>query len=126
MSLQLDIVTPERSAFSGEVPEVTLPAWEGELGVLPGHDQLLALLVPGIAKVGGGDRYVVGAGFAEIGPDRITLLADSCQDASTVDKTAAKADLAAAEAELVGAVAGTEKHRGIWLRVKLAQAQLSA
>ena len=121
-----ELVTPERSAYSGPVNEVVLPAWEGEIGVLPGHDQLLALLVPGITKLSDGTRFIVGAGFAEIGPDRITLLTDSCEDAAEVDKARAQSDLAEAEAELTSCVFGTEKHRSVWVRVKHARARLEA
>ena len=63
------IVTPERRVFDGPATEVVLPAWEGELGVYPDHDALLALLRSGTCRVHtaeGVQRWVVGRGFAEI------------------------------------------------------------
>ena len=99
--LQLDIVTPEAGVFSGPVTQVILPAWEGEEGVLPGHDAKHALLRGGVCTVlsaAGQTRYVIGRGFAEIGGDRVTLLTDSCEAADGIDKAAAgqqKTELAA-------------------------------
>ena len=80
-SLQLDIVTPQASVYSGPASEVVLPAWEGQLGVYPHHDALLALLRAGrcaVTTAAGVQTYVIGRGFAGIGPDRteITLVAD--------------------------------------------------
>jgi F-type H+-transporting ATPase subunit epsilon len=82
-TLTLDIVTPERAVFAGEVTEVVLPAWDGELGVLPGHDRLLALIKPGKAKLvtkDGMSIFEFQQGFAEIGPDQVTVFTDSCTE----------------------------------------------
>lgn len=82
-TLTLDIVTPERAVFAGEVTEVVLPAWDGELGVLPGHDRLLALIKPGKAKLvtkDGTSIFEFQQGFAEIGPDQVTVFTDSCTE----------------------------------------------
>lgn len=84
-TLTLDIVTPERAVFTGEVTEVVLPAWEGELGVLPGHDRLLALIKPGKAKLvtaDGVSMFDFDRGFAEIGPDQVTVFTDSCTESA--------------------------------------------
>jgi F0F1-type ATP synthase epsilon subunit len=67
-------------------------------------------LRPGIVTVhtgGASPRYVVGAGFAEAGPDRVTLLVDAAEDASTVNKDAAQKALDAAEAALAAAEPGS-------------------
>jgi F-type H+-transporting ATPase subunit epsilon len=82
-TLTLDIVTPERAVFAGEVTEVVLPVWDGELGVLPGHDRLLALIKPGKAKLvtkDGTSIFEFQQGFAEIGPDQVTVFTDSCTE----------------------------------------------
>ena len=68
-TLQLDIVTPSASVFSGPVSEVVLPAWEGQMGVFPQHDALLALLRAGVCKVSGADgthTFVVGRAWAQV------------------------------------------------------------
>ena len=128
-SLHVDIVTPQLAAWSGEAQQVLLPAHEGQLGVLPDHDQLLALVVPGIATVytaSGSQRYVFDSGFAEIGPDRVTVLTESCIPVEQVDKAKAKADLAAAEADLANANLATEAARVALRRLAHAKARLEA
>ena len=102
-SIQLDIVTPQRLVFSGEVSEVRVPGWEGEFGVLPEHELFLSLVRGGVVRLvtpQGEQRFVVGRGFAEAGPERVTVLTDSCLEADQVDKAAAQQDLAAAEKAL--------------------------
>lgn len=82
-TFRLDIITPERQVFSGDAHSVTLPAWDGELGVLPGHDRLLALIKPGRAKVideSGTRFYTFEQGFSEIGPKSVTVFTDACID----------------------------------------------
>ena len=91
--LQLDIVTPAASVYSGPATEVILPAWDGELGVYPQHDTLLALLRAGTCTVTtptGQLRYVVGRGFADIGSGSVTLLTDSCEPVDKIDPVEAK------------------------------------
>lgn len=129
MALQVDIVTPQRSAWSGSAAQVVLPALEGQLGVLPEHDRLLALLVPGVATVitsGGTERYVLGFGFAEIGPDRVTVLTDACDLVSQVDREAARRELTAAEAEMSLHNFTTERYRIASDRARAARARLEA
>jgi F-type H+-transporting ATPase subunit epsilon len=128
-SLQVDIVTPLRAAWSGQAQQILLPAWEGQLGVLPDHDQLLALVKPGIATVftaEGSTRYVFDSGFAEIGPTRVTVLTESCIPADQVDKDQAKADLTEAEAELGSLNIGSEAARLVLRRIAHAKARLEA
>src|SRR5687768_1513660 len=105
-TLQVEIVTPERSAYSGQASEVILPAWDGEMGVYPDHDAVLALLRAGACTVtdpSGVHRFVVGRGFVEVGPSRVNILTDSCVRANEVDKAKAQKDLAEAEQELATA-----------------------
>lgn len=99
--LTLTVVTPERALLQGVAcDEVTLPAWRGELGVLPGHTPLIALL--GIGVVGyrdGGRRQMlaVRSGFVEIAADAVRILAD--QAAAPEDIDAAKASAEKTDAE---------------------------
>lgn len=128
-ALQVDLVTPEASVYSGPASEVLLPAWEGELGIFPEHDALLTLLRAGTCVVTtpqGAQRFVVGRGFAEVGPERVTILTDSCVAASAVDKAKAQAELTAAEAALAEAEVETEKHRQAQIAVEHARARLDA
>jgi len=126
-TLHVRIVTPERAVFDGRASEVVLPAWNGELGVYPDHDAVLTLLRAGTCRVTGSDAvssFVVGRGFAEIGPDRVTLLTDSAEEVGKVDKDQARKDLAFAEGEMVAHDGNTEKHRQAEILYELARARL--
>ena len=101
--LQVEIVTPEKRVFSGEASEVLLPAWEGQMGIYPQHDSLLTLLRCGrcvVATKSGVKEYVVGRGFAEIGPTVVTLLTEACDVRDEIDRDAAQRDLDEAEKAL--------------------------
>lgn len=128
-SLSVHIVTPERKVFSGSASEVVLPAWEGETGVLPDHDPLLALLRAGtctVASTEGAKVWVVGRGFAEIGPDAVTILTSTAVAPKDIDRAKAQKELDAAERSLMGAEVGTAAHAMAQIAVEQAQALLSA
>jgi F-type H+-transporting ATPase subunit epsilon len=102
MKIQLDIVTPKGRALSVAADEVTAPSSLGEFGVMPGHVPLLASLRSGIVtyKVGADSkRCAVGSGFAEVGPERMTLLVDDCVEQEGLDPVAVKKLYQEAEAE---------------------------
>jgi F-type H+-transporting ATPase subunit epsilon len=78
-SFHLDLVSPEKLLFSGEVDQVDVPGSEGDFGVLAGHAPLIATLRPGILTIfreGGALKVVVNGGFAEVSPAGLTVLAD--------------------------------------------------
>jgi F-type H+-transporting ATPase subunit epsilon len=78
-TFHLDLVSPEKLLFSGEVEQVDVPGSEGDFGVLAGHAPLIATLRPGILTIfreGGSIRVVVNGGFAEVSPAGLTVLAD--------------------------------------------------
>jgi F-type H+-transporting ATPase subunit epsilon len=127
--IHVDIVTPQRLVFSGEARELRAPGWDGEFGVLPGHDAYLALLRAGICTVvtqHGEQRYIIGRGFAETTPNYVTVLTDSCREASSADKAQAQKDLAAAETELTTISSYAEGYSVVKARAELAQAELDA
>ena len=102
----LNIVTPERSLVSEQVDEVSLPGQEGYLGALPGHTPLLTSLKIGEIKyrVGTAVKFLsVSWGFAEILPDRITVLADVAETAEEIDVARAKEAKERAERRLKNA-----------------------
>ena len=101
--INLEIVTPARAAFAGAVSEVVLPGHLGELGVLPGHLPLVTLLRGGalVAKTAQGERsFAIGNGFAEVLPDRVTVLVRHCEGADECDAEHAREALAAIEKKL--------------------------
>src|SRR5437588_10646907 len=78
-TFHFDLVSPEKLLCSGEVEQVDVPGSEGEFGVLAGHAPLVTTLRPGILVIYGERdalRVVVDAGFAEVGPAGLTVLAN--------------------------------------------------
>lgn len=100
MPFDLIVVTPEREAFRGTVDTVVLPGSEGDFGVLEQHERFLAPLRVGEAEIrnGGESRFAAfNDGFAEVGPDHVVVLVDTCELASDIDT--ARAERARARAE---------------------------
>ena len=92
-SLALEIVTPDRAIVSQQVDEVQLPGSEGYFGVLPGHTPLLASLQVGELwyRTGQQKHYLaIAFGFAEVLPDRVTVLAQIAERAEDIDVTRAE------------------------------------
>ena len=88
MPLHLEIVTPERRAFTGDVDEVIVPGSEGEMGILPHHAPLLTTLKYGIIKVrfqGQETFFTVAGGIAEVQPNIVTILADAAENVEEID-----------------------------------------
>jgi F-type H+-transporting ATPase subunit epsilon len=91
--LILEIVTPEKMAFSGNVEEVTIPGTEGEFGVLRGHASLLSSIETGdLSFVRDGKRthYAVSTGYAEVTSGRVTVLVETAERSDMIDKERAK------------------------------------
>jgi len=91
--LMLELVTPDRAIARETVDEVQIPGSEGYLGVLPGHTPLLTTLQVGELWFRQGDEkyYVLVAfGFAEILPDRVTILAQIAERAEDIDVSRAR------------------------------------
>jgi F-type H+-transporting ATPase subunit epsilon len=101
--LQLEIVTPEAKTFSEEVDMVVLPGVEGELGILPLHVPLMTRLLPGEIRITQGQKQVelvVGNGFVEVMPDKVSILTDMALSDSEVDEQAAEEAIKRAQSAL--------------------------
>lgn len=89
-TLRLDIVTPDAVAYSRDVQMVTLPAIEGQIGVLPGHVPLLTHIVPGELIVRDGDGHeafmAVGEGLVEVTATRVAIVTDMAVAAEHIDE----------------------------------------
>ncbi|HXI45179.1 MAG TPA: F0F1 ATP synthase subunit epsilon [Candidatus Acidoferrales bacterium] len=88
MPLQLEIVTPERLAYSDAVDAVVVPGSEGELGILPHHAPLLAMLGVGelrIRKGGLEESFAIIGGFVQVRPDKVVVMAEMADMASDID-----------------------------------------
>ena len=79
-NMLFELISPERILFSGEARAVMLPATEGDMTVMPGHEPTMAMLHPGIVAItdvhGHGHRAFVRGGFAQITGDSVTLLVE--------------------------------------------------
>lgn len=128
MPLQCEIVTQERTVFSAEVDTVNLPTPEGRMGVLPNHMVLLTTLGFGevVVRRGGEEEYfAIGGGFAEIRPDRVTLLADSAEQAEEIDlERAQRARERAEQAMREGVPEDSERYAQIEASLRRAQARI--
>jgi F-type H+-transporting ATPase subunit epsilon len=91
--IQLDVVTPDRLVVTKQVEMVVAPGAEGEFGVLAGHIPFLSTLRSGELRytVEGQVNYLaVTGGFAEVGPEKVTVLADSAEESREIDIDRAK------------------------------------
>lgn len=91
----LEIVTPSKMAFSGQVTSAVLPGVEGELGILAGHAALLAILNPGITRYvanGKTQQLVTGAGFVEVCDNKAVVVVDLAESAAEISVAANSSD----------------------------------
>jgi len=88
MPIQLEIVTPEKLAYQGEVDSVQLPGTEGELGVLPHHAPLVSTLGAGELRLRKGTEdefFAIVGGFLQVLPDKVVVMAETADMASEID-----------------------------------------
>lgn len=87
--IHLEVVTPERKVFEAEVDRVEVPGMDGELGILPGHTELVSQLKPaGLLTYHIGDekgQMAISSGFLEVNPDRVIVLADRAARPEDID-----------------------------------------
>jgi F-type H+-transporting ATPase subunit epsilon len=91
--LQLEIVTPERQAYSDEVDAVYCPGTEGEFGVLPHHAPMLSTLGVGELRIhkGGDEEYfAIAGGFVQVRPDKVVVMAELADLSSEIDLESAQ------------------------------------
>ena len=99
-TFQLEIVTPEKLVVRDSAEEVQIPGRNGYVGVLPGHAPLITELGSGeISYRSSGQlhRFSMAWGFAEVLPDRVTILAETVEPAEEIDVPRAQQSLAKAE-----------------------------
>jgi len=112
-TFQLELVSPEKLLLSRAVDMVIIPAVEGEMGVLPGHAPMIVALAGGIISVRDQgretERLFVRGGFADIGSELVTILADDATPVSELSKAEAERQVGIAETDYLAATAATEK-----------------
>ena len=102
-SLRLRVVSADRSLVDEQVDEVEIPGADGYFGVLPGHTPLLATMQVGKLSYRQGTEthdLLVAFGFAEVQPDRVTILAQTAEVAHEIDLARAEAAKKRAEERL--------------------------
>jgi F-type H+-transporting ATPase subunit epsilon len=99
-----ELVSPEKLLLSEDVEMVVVPGGEGNFGVLPGHALFISTVRPGVIDVYEGnkvsERIFVSGGFAEVTPERCTVLADEAMPISSLDRGQIEESLKTAEAEV--------------------------
>ena len=90
-TFHLDLVSPARLVYAGEVTQVDVPGVDGDFGVLAGHAPTVATLKPGVLTIyapGGTQRFAVFGGFAEVSPAGMTVLAEVATPLGETDRFA--------------------------------------
>jgi len=105
-TFHLDIVSPEGSIFSGDAEALHLRGGGGELGIFPGHLQLLTSVAPGAARIihDGGKQEVlfISGGVLEVQPEQVNIMADVVERPQDVNEAAAQQAKKEAEKALSG------------------------
>ncbi len=94
MTIRCEIVSQDRTVFTGDVDIVVLPGAGGEMGILPKHAPVLTTLKYGIVKIRTGSKeelFTVAGGVAEVQPDIVTILADRAENILEIDVSRAEA-----------------------------------
>jgi F-type H+-transporting ATPase subunit epsilon len=129
-SFQLEIVTPEKMVVRDSAESIQIPGLNGYLGILPGHAPLITELGAGEITYltnGQSHRFAVAWGFAEVLPDRVTVLAETVERAGEIDVARAQRALSSAEESLKSAetaddfARATSKMRAAQARIEVAQ-----
>ncbi len=130
-TIEFELVSPERLLKSEPVEMVVVPGTEGDVGVLPGHSLLIAAVRPGVIDIHEGgqvrESIFVAGGFAEVSPERCTVLAEEAVPVADIDRGQAEKRLEDAKQALAeageaedGDTAAAEKE------LKTAEAMLAA
>lgn len=107
-TFNLQVVTPEREIFSGEVEQVTLPGADASFGVLRNHAPLIAALQAGVVSITNEAhqeiRVVIGGGFFQVAQNKAIVLADSAELPGEIDANRARESEARAVSRLSGKI----------------------
>jgi len=130
-SFQLELVSPEKLLLSRAVEMAVIPAAEGEMGVLAGHAPMIVALRGGVISVREGgqvtEQLFVAGGFAEVAPDRVTILAEEATPLANLSKSEAQLRLKEAEEAMAVAASETlEKREAAMARMLSARAMMDA
>lgn len=132
--VRFELVSPEKLLLSEPVGMVVVPGTEGNFGVLPGHMLFISAVRPGVIDVYEDktvtERLFVSGGFAEVTPERCTVLADEAVPISSLDRAAIDAEIKAQESTVSGLrdqmqrLSGTERDDAL-INIRAAERRLS-
>jgi F-type H+-transporting ATPase subunit epsilon len=114
VTMRLDITTAEGEVLSDDVELLVAPGMDGELGILPHHAPLMTMLQPGaiVIRREGQDTYlVVSGGFLEVMGNRVTILADACEQSDVIDEQRAQEAMRRAQERLANRPADMDLER---------------
>ena len=102
-SIAVEIISPEREVSKTRAESVVVPAWDGEMGILPGHEPYLAQLRAGEVRLRAGEvteMFAVAGGFVDVSPERVRLFVETAELAAEIDLEKAHQAAEKAKAEL--------------------------
>ena len=83
-ALRVRVVSPQRTVFEGDATAIVAPAWDGQVGILPRHAPMLALVGAGVLNIerpgGGSDSFHVAGGVLKVENDQVTVLTEYAGD----------------------------------------------
>jgi F-type H+-transporting ATPase subunit epsilon len=129
MTIRCEIVSQDRTVFTGDVDIVVLPGAAGEMGILPKHAPVLTTLKYGVIKVRKGGKeeiFTVAGGVAEVQPDIITVLADAAENVEEIDVARADAARVRAEEALKNAPTDTDAYLAMEAALRKSNLRLDA
>jgi len=101
MAIEVEITSPEKRLLARSADMVVMPGSEGDIAAMPGHAPMILLLRGGVVTLYEGDRagdqFFVAGGFAEITPERCTILADEATPLADLSRARAEERLRDAE-----------------------------
>jgi F-type H+-transporting ATPase subunit epsilon len=128
-TIEFELVSPERLLLSRAVEMVVVPGSEGDFGVLPQHAPLISTVRPGIIEVYEDgkvtERIFVAGGFAEVNPERCTVLAEVAMPVSEIDRAQVEAELKDLADDLAAAKSD-EDREDIQAKITVAESKLQA
>ena len=111
----LQIISPSKIVVDAHVPSVQIPGSEGDFGVLPGHAAFFSMLRPGVIDITMNDgihrRFFAATGYADVTPEKCTIISDHIQDLSEISMQEAEEALAAARAAVAQAETPSERQQ---------------
>jgi F-type H+-transporting ATPase subunit epsilon len=130
-TVEFELVSPERLLKSEAVNMVVIPGAEGDLGILPGHSLLIATMRPGVIDIHKDgmevEKIFISGGFAEVSPERCTVLAEEAIPVGEINKEEATKRLESAKKMLDNVKSNSQDNTSIADKAfKSAEAMISA